>query len=262
MSDFFEQQRRDLLAAWRAFLSVLNEDRIPYPEIYQDRFWRCAKDSQDVLPKLFLVLEEAVQKLRKALQGISVAPEEVSALMEKFQALQRETDFLRQEYLLDELTGLWNAKAFRIYLERRVLPRVFVEDSSVALLDLDGFKGINDACGHRAGDQALKQFAVWLRRNLKGKDFAARLHGDEFAVVLGQTPLEKARRFLSELAGTPPRVRVRCSLEEGVREVELRFSAGLTNLIAKDDWRSVLDRADKAMYRAKRRKTGVETERI
>ena len=119
---------------------------------------------------------------------------------------------------------------------------------SLVLMDLDGFKDVNDTLGHEVGDQVLVAVAARLADNLRQVDFLARLGGDEFAVVVpeaGDKALALARRLLGSLHG---------SVEIDGVAVSTRASAGVVT--APDDGPdagTLLRRADSAMYSAKHR---------
>lgn len=89
-----------------------------------------------------------------------------------------------------------------------------------------------------------------------------RIHGDEFCLVLPSTLLDQAARCLTSLRRQLNRDAIKCRLRGDLRRITLSFSAGVTNVIAADTLESVLDRADSAMYIAKRNGSGVEVVRI
>lgn len=101
---------------------------------------------------------------------------------------------------LDGLTGMMNARAFRLRCNA-TFDLALRHNRSLALgyLDLDGFKGINDTLGHDAGDLVLKTVANAITRRLRTSDFGGRLGGDEFAIVLPETDLAGARAFFDGL---------------------------------------------------------------
>ncbi|HKP85225.1 MAG TPA: diguanylate cyclase, partial [Blastocatellia bacterium] len=93
--------------------------------------------------------------------------------------------------LTDSLTGLANARALRHQFEEAAAQaRRYGYDFSVLMMDLDGFKGINDTLGHQAGDQALKDVAQLLSKQIRGTDFLSRYAGDEFVAILQVHPDE------------------------------------------------------------------------
>ncbi|WP_433605585.1 putative bifunctional diguanylate cyclase/phosphodiesterase [Dactylosporangium sp. CA-139114] len=159
----------------------------------------------------------------------------------------------RENYSLvvtDSLTGLANRIQLRDVLaaaaERR---RRTGAQFAVLLLDLNGFKQVNDTYGHEAGDRMLVAFADVLRDSVRDGDVAARLGGDEFAVVLAGVRDHADATAVAEriLAGCRP------PLEVSGHTLRLRASIGVaTSLTAGDD---LLHQADVAMYSAKRRGT-------
>ena len=152
----------------------------------------------------------------------------------------------------DSLTGLANRRQLRDNLDRAIdLGRRTGEPVAVLLIDLDGFKAINDELGHAAGDAVLVHFASVLGRQVRGSDTAARLGGDEFAVVLtGMTGVDAghlAQRVL-DAAREPVTV--------AGRTLPIRASIGVAvSDPAGTEARDLLHRADVAMYRAKRQQT-------
>jgi len=153
---------------------------------------------------------------------------------------------VREQAVTDELTGLVNRRRFVEALETEIA-RADRLGSPLAILfaDLDDFKRINDRCGHPAGDEVLRTFADLLRRHLRGIDTAARMGGEEFAVLLPGTTMEGAVAVAE---------RIRAGLEE--REImrkEVGF--GLTTSIGVVQYGSgssdgLIGRADAALYRA------------
>jgi len=99
----------------------------------------------------------------------------------------------RLEYVVDHdfLTGLMNRRRFEEELTRETVRATrYGNSGAVLLLDIDNFKDINDTFGHRAGDDVLKGVAGLLRERLRDTDLIARVGGDEFAVLLTQTPVD------------------------------------------------------------------------
>jgi two-component system, cell cycle response regulator len=147
--------------------------------------------------------------------------------------------------LTDPLTGLPNRRALDDVLaghgrrgERR---------ACIAMLDVDGFKAVNDAHGHAAGDAVLVAVADAVRRAARSTDTAARLAGDEFTLLLDDCSLSEAvtacERIRSAVSRTPVRIR------DG--QVSVTASIGVAPVVDRDDTAGALERADAALYRAK-----------
>ena len=158
---------------------------------------------------------------------------------------------LAREAQRDPLTGLANRRAFEtaldLEIERAKRDRTPV---SLAILDLDDFKQVNDTYGHPAGDEVLVRLARLMTANKRRYDVAARIGGEEFAVVLcgsGQLKAERmVLRLLDELRGTsftPP----------GAKPFTVTASAGLASYKGSVDIDvpSLVELADKALYAAK-----------
>ncbi|GID95276.1 diguanylate cyclase domain-containing protein [Amorphoplanes digitatis] len=152
---------------------------------------------------------------------------------------------LQRMVLQDPLTGLAN----RAGLDARLTDLVG-RDTNIALLliDLDGFKMVNDVYGHAAGDAILSEFARILRAAVRAGDVAARLGGDEFVVLTTEVPDEAsavatAERILAAAAETPVRM--------GEDTLAIRASIGVATGRVGDTPQELLRRADTAMYRAK-----------
>jgi len=164
------------------------------------------------------------------------------------------TDRLRESNaraLIDDLTGLGNR---RHLLERLQAAIDRGGDLALLLIDLDGFKELNDTLGHHAGDEVLRQIGPRLGGAVRHHDTLARLGGDEFALVL--TPGDEA-------AASTAGLRLRSALEESfsvediVVHIDASVGIALFPLHAADPL-GLLQRADVAMYEAKRMRTGHE----
>jgi diguanylate cyclase (GGDEF)-like protein len=139
----------------------------------------------------------------------------------------------------DELTGLRNRRAWheRIPVELARASRGN-ESLSVAMLDLDHFKHYNDEHGHQAGDRLLKQVASFWSNELRPTDILARYGGEEFALALPAAPLDQALKLVE---------RFRTAIPDGQS-----CSAGLASWNGTETAQELLDRADRALYQAKR----------
>jgi two-component system, cell cycle response regulator len=150
----------------------------------------------------------------------------------------------------DPLTGLHN----RRYLDTHLVA-LFDEAAlrarqlSVLVLDIDRFKAINDAYGHAAGDEVLKEFAARIRANARAIDVVSRIGGEEVVVVVPDTPLDGAQAVAERIR---QRVEAEPFVVQGMRRIEVTVSIGVAARQAGDMTATeVLKRADDALYRAK-----------
>lgn len=163
----------------------------------------------------------------------------------------QEIDHVRQEARSDALTGVANRRAFDEKLHLLLNDwRQQNEPFVLILADLDQFKRVNDAHGHTAGDRVLKAAGDGLKQLAREGDFVGRYGGDEFAILLpkttrdvGITVADTIRRGISEQA-------FRVAVRGG--EVSISFSMGVAVPREGDTDESTLQRADQALYRAKR----------
>jgi diguanylate cyclase len=161
-------------------------------------------------------------------------------------ALERQLTATRQQASLDGLTGIANQGSFHAELDRR-LHRVGSQ-LVLAILDVDHFKSVNDTYGHAEGDRVLKAVAQGLKQSVRDNDFVARGGGDEFMVLLENVRLRQAEgRFTTVLA------RLRTEVAKGGSgALAPSLSCGLAELSAGDTPASLYERADQALYAAKR----------
>ena len=159
-----------------------------------------------------------------------------------------EMELLREREELartDPVTGLMNRRAAEEVLEREASrAQRFGSRISLALLDVDHFKQINDRHGHSAGDEALRAVAQAMTSAMRGADVAARWGGDELLAILPATSLEGARSFAERVRATVEQLDPRIMRGATV-------SAGLAELAPGEDWGDAIRRADDRLYQAK-----------
>jgi diguanylate cyclase (GGDEF)-like protein len=154
--------------------------------------------------------------------------------------------------LVDDLTGLYNRRGFLTLATRDLrLARRGDETLLVAFADLDDLKRVNDTSGHAVGDRALRDTAGVLRQTFRDSDLVARLGGDEYAVLV-----RHARPETAGVLGDRLKRHVREFNRRAVRPYQLSISLGFAFHKAGtlDSVTGLLDRADRALYRDKRRK--------
>jgi diguanylate cyclase len=119
---------------------------------------------------------------------------------------------------------------------------------AIGLIDIDNFKRLNDSLGHAAGDVALKSLAARVKEWLRPVDHLARFGGEEFVVLLPDTPVDEAQQALTRLQR---KLSAALFMHDG-NEVFVTFSAGVTAHRIGETIDAALERADEALYEAKR----------
>jgi diguanylate cyclase (GGDEF)-like protein len=154
--------------------------------------------------------------------------------------------FSRDESHQDSVSGALNRRGIeaKLAIELKRINRTS-QKLSIALMDIDYFKAINDNLGHAAGDAALRQIAETIAGRLRAYDYLGRFGGDEFLLILPQTPCADALIVTERLSHSVN------GIVDSTRSRPLSLSIGLTEATATDDAITLLGRADKALYQAK-----------
>ena len=222
----------------------------------------------DTLESLASAVREMVEESR-TVQGLvdqtqrRLHDERVRAtdLSQRVSELEGELRRLSDEVSTDQLTQIANRRglqqAFDVECAR--LQRSVVDDPvdaatpglgglAIGLLDIDNFNRLNDDLGHAAGDEALKALAAMVSKALRPTDVVARYGGEEFVVLLPDTPVDEGQQILT---------RLQRALTGGLfmhenRQVFVTFSAGVTGFRVGERIEDALERADVALYQAKR----------
>ena len=162
-----------------------------------------------------------------------------------------ETAFTEMQHLAerDPLTGIANRRHLEMMLEMRVeMLRKTGIPCSIIMADLDHFKEVNDTWGHSVGDQALIGFAGMLKDTCRNTDVVGRLGGEEFLVILPESPLANAVAIAERMRASTPRV---APAELGERQLTASFGVVLAEL--GDTVEHLSARVDAALYRAKQK---------
>ena len=167
-------------------------------------------------------------------------------------AIDRARQFAN-EARTDHLTGLANRREFERVMEREVaLAERHSRRLSLMMIDLDNLKRINDRLGHSAGDAALKLVAQQLQRVVRASDVCARVGGDEFAVAMPETDLDRARDVA---------IRLRRAVDHAALSMrpsgQVEVSVGISAWRPAQDWQAVYQAADTDLYEDKRRRKTV-----
>jgi diguanylate cyclase (GGDEF)-like protein len=162
---------------------------------------------------------------------------------------------IRELAVRDALTGLYNRRELHRFLDYEIIKsRRYNHAFSVLLMDIDHFKEINDRFGHRVGDEILQEVARTLLNNSRGCDLPARYGGDEFIIVLPETPAPQGWYGAERLRKLVENLSIQVTNESGLLErLEITMSIGVAGYPDDSEAGDILiDLADQALYQAKR----------
>jgi diguanylate cyclase len=176
---------------------------------------------------------------------------ELEASRTEMLQLRESLGALRTEALSDPLTGLHNRRGFE-----RTLAELYAADSGglqsagLLLADIDHFKKVNDTYGHLVGDQVIRATAQVLKSAVKGRDIVARFGGEEFIILLPDTPAHGALALAEQVRNEFSKLRIRRNgSDDAIAQITL--SIGVAVPIAGENVEQAINRADKALYKAK-----------
>ena len=196
-------------------------------------------------------VQSAVSESQQRLSGDQAHAAELEGRVRELEAEMRR---LSEEVSTDALTQVANRRGLAAAFETEAAraTREAAEGGAatlaVALIDIDNFKKLNDSLGHAAGDEALKALARAVRERLRPVDHLARFGGEEFVLLLPGTALDEAQQALSRLQRS---LTASLFMHEG-QDVFVTFSAGVTAWRTGEALAVALERADEALYEAKR----------
>ncbi|MBX2831772.1 MAG: GGDEF domain-containing protein [Rhodospirillales bacterium] len=256
----FDRQAADFLQRGMEDFSILVEhsddcltsarsDLKNYGDLLGRAFKSLAKH-QDVSPVLGEVLDQTVE-MKGTIENLHTR---LDGYLKSITLLQRELDETRERSYTDGLTGVSN----RVYFEEQLSLLAVEYDSTdqpepfcVMMVDLDQFKAVNDQFGHRIGDEILVLIASMLKANIKGRDIVARYGGDEFAILLPQTPLADAMGLAADMSKRIAAREIKAK-SSGASYGQMTISVGAAEYVANEGGAKLIDRADSALYRAKK----------
>lgn len=198
------------------------------------------------------ILQDMADNTKNMMDQNQLLESQLSASSKAMEMLQRDLELVKREALTDGLTNLANRKAFDAEIER-----IFGESEAegytftLVMMDIDHFKKFNDNYGHQVGDQVLKLVAKTLKDGLKGRDVAARYGGEEFAIILPETNLSGALKVCEALRASVASKEI-VNRNSGEKMGRITMSGGAAEVVAGESIESIIERADTALYNAKR----------
>lgn len=210
------------------------------------------------IPVIFLTVKNEISTkvngFRLGAEDYVTKPFNMELLLARIDSALSRRDFYREVSMKDGLTGLYNIS----FLKEQIaiffnMAKRYKKTFSVAIIDIDNFKHINDTYGHAAGDFVLRNFSSIANQTLRKSDIITRYGGDEFIILMPEADNEQANRMIKRLKDNiKGKVFV---FQEGVSEITFSISAGIA---AYDDvfteWPRIFELADTRLYEDKKTK--------
>jgi diguanylate cyclase len=198
------------------------------------------------------VIERLIEGTREMEVNNRKLEASISASKQEIEQLQLNLAAVRTESQTDPLTGLANRKLFDNALNKAIAEaKENGEALSLLMADVDYFKLFNDKFGHQTGDQVLRLVAQSMKQNVKGQDIAARYGGEEFVIALPKTMLRSAITVADQVRRAVMAKEL-MKRSNGERLGRVTLSVGVALLRGDDTPQSLIERADKCLYAAKR----------
>lgn len=164
----------------------------------------------------------------------------------RYYDLKRYNKKLIELSITDKLTGLFNRLKIdeKLYDEQKMVSRYVEYHCSIIMIDIDFFKSINDTYGHQQGDETLKALANLMKENFRNTDLIGRWGGEEFIIILPNTPVEEAYKKAEK-------IRIKTEEKLDIKSHTVTISAGVGSLLKNESVDEMLKRVDTALYRSK-----------
>jgi diguanylate cyclase (GGDEF)-like protein len=193
--------------------------------------------------------------LPKQGQGFTKEKKELASTISNILAMSlknaQEYHKLKEMTVRDGLTGIYNHKGFRDFMQMEFQrAKRHSKPLSLIMIDVDNFKAINDSLGHQAGDYVLRELTGCLKGSARSTDIVARYGGDEFAILLPETEMDKTEVLVKRVLRT---IKNR-SFEWGPKRIKVEISYGISTtseLEKGEDEEEFLHKADSRLYNAK-----------
>ena len=223
-----------LLDGKSASAFVVTDEPCQLLVLHEDIFWSLINASHNFARNLIILLSRRMRGSNATI----------------FDGVVRQHEY-RRSAIVDELTGLHNRRWMQEIFDRQMKrSQMNHEALSLLMLDIDHFKSVNDNYGHLTGDQVIRAVAQKMMHNVRATDLLVRFGGEEFIVILPLTDIAGARIVAERICTSVRHENIVDGL--GDRLPPVTISIGIAQMTADESQDSLIERADQAMYRAKK----------
>ena len=202
--------------------------------------------------KLLKVIDALSSETQEMVDNNSTLQTKLNNMTQELGNLRLQLEMVQSELMIDGLTGLINRKSFDSMLQEAA--RECQNNSAnlcLMMIDVDHFKRINDNYGHVVGDEVLRFIAVKMKEIIKGRDIVSRYGGEEFAIILPDTPFPGALHIAEELRKTIAASKLKRKSSQQTLD-SVTISIGVAWYRLNEPLEEFVHRADRALYHAKR----------
>ncbi|WP_350342680.1 diguanylate cyclase [Proteinivorax tanatarense] len=189
-------------------------------------------------------LEKKVIALQKGVEDLLIKPIKDIELKARTEQILKKKEHHQKDVNTDALTGAYTKRYFNMFSKE-------LNAFSLAFIDLDDFKTINDTYGHLTGDKVLTKFCQLISENIRSEDKLFRFGGDEFVLAFPNTSKENAYKIIKKIKDVVSQNKIQCEEEENI-SIEVKFSCGISEKNGENHaLEDVINDADKALYTVK-----------
>lgn len=198
-------------------------------------------------------------ELQAAKDEIALLRQHLAESNQRVHQLETENAELKESVFIDSLTGCYNDKFLEHYIQENFDPNREDGQISTIYFDVNGLKSVNDSLGHKAGDELIKNAAVYLKSLFRDEDLIIHLHGDEFLVICKNQKQEEKDKFAVNF---PAKIEERITSKSpdgfifGDEHIQYQVAVGIAifdRSIDGDDLKQTIARADELMYENKKK---------
>ncbi len=242
---------KDIIKVLSSGIAIVNSENQRFNTLIHEETLKLEQITQlDDIRKIKEELTEKITNVKTFIQEKQAQDaQHIEKLSNKVETLKTALQETANAALTDGLTGAFNRLAFDTEIANRVTKnkRAF----SLIMFDIDNFKLINDAYGHQIGDRVLVALVQKCKRLIREGDFLARYGGEEFIIIFPGTSLKDTLKKAKQLCATIADTEYAVDESEGSKPLSFTISIGVSTRRRNDSVTSLIDRADKALYKAK-----------